>query len=551
MRHNGPVTQREYLMAPDVTLVSVTDPKGRITYCNRAFAQVSGYSSAELLGQAHNMVRHPDMPSEAFRDMWATIESGRPWSGMVKNRRKDGDHYWVVANATPVRNGDRVVGFMSVRTAPSREQVQAAESLYAGMNQEAERGRLRTVLRAGQVVRADPLSRAQAQVAGVARSVGLLGAVSALAMGGVAVAAVAGAPLWACGGGAVLIGWGIQGLSRWQINASLGQVTEQALRLAAGDLCASAGTVRGAQWQDLQGALNQLGVNIRTVVLDCRTEIENLRVGVAEIANGNQDLSARTESQASSLQQAAASMEEITGTVRQSAASAADGARLAEHTASVAQRTHACVEDVSVAMQQIQTSSARIGDIIHVIEGVAFQTNLLALNAAVEAARAGESGRGFAVVAAEVRNLAHRTSDAAKQVRTLIGEAGERVESGSAQTRAAQARMGEALGSVAQVASVLASISHSSQEQQSGISQVNEAVTHLDGITQQNAALVEQLAAAASSVSGQVLAVESSMQLFRLRPGDLTVAEVDAVALRRVHKPDAAPNDPRHSGRVA
>lgn len=317
MRQTGPVTQREYSFSPDVTLVSVTDPKGRITYCNEAFAQVSGYSADELLGQPHNLVRHPDMPAEAFRDMWATIESGRPWTGVVKNRRKDGDHYWVLANATPVRNGDRVVGFMSVRTAPSREQVQAADRLYAEMRQDAAQGSLRTRLSAGQMVRDDLWGRGMRWARGLARSLGALGLLSAVATFGVVAASIAGAPLLACAGLALLLGWVTQVLARRQLSQRLNRVTQQALRLAAGDLCAPPGQMPGAEWQDLQGALNQLGVNIRTVVLDCRTQVENLRIAVTEIANGNQDLSARTESQASSLQQAAASMEQINGTVSQ------------------------------------------------------------------------------------------------------------------------------------------------------------------------------------------------------------------------------------------
>lgn len=153
MRQNLPITQREYPFPPNRTLVSVTDLKGRITYCNPAFIEVSGYSREELLGQPHNLVRHPDMPAEAFRDMWATIESGRPWAGVVKNRRKNGDHYWVVANATPMMDAGRITGYLSVRNQPSREAIQGAEALYATMQAEAAQGRLQHVLKAGRVRR--------------------------------------------------------------------------------------------------------------------------------------------------------------------------------------------------------------------------------------------------------------------------------------------------------------------------------------------------------------------------------------------------------------
>ncbi|MDZ4073762.1 MAG: PAS domain-containing protein, partial [Hylemonella sp.] len=161
MRINLPVTQHEFPFPSEQTLVSVTDLKGRITYCNQAFIDISGYSREELLGQAHNIVRHPDMPEEAFRDMWETIEAGSPWSGLVKNRRKNGDHYWVQANATPMRDGERITGYLSVRSRPARADVEAAEQLYALMREEAQRGRLVHVLRQGQLLRRTVWGRLQ------------------------------------------------------------------------------------------------------------------------------------------------------------------------------------------------------------------------------------------------------------------------------------------------------------------------------------------------------------------------------------------------------
>ncbi|HEU6455934.1 MAG TPA: PAS domain-containing protein, partial [Roseateles sp.] len=153
MRNNQPVTHKGYALSPDQTLISITDLKGRITYCNPSFVDVSGFTEAELLGQPHNIVRHPDMPEEAFRDLWATIEAGLPWSALVKNRRKNGDHYWVRANATPVRNGDRTVGYLSVRTCPSESEVRRFDQLYATMRTEAAAGRQRHVLHHGVVRR--------------------------------------------------------------------------------------------------------------------------------------------------------------------------------------------------------------------------------------------------------------------------------------------------------------------------------------------------------------------------------------------------------------
>jgi aerotaxis receptor len=159
LRNNQPVTQQGYTLSADQTLVSVTDLKGRITYCNASFIEASGFERQEILGQAHNMVRHPDMPEEAFRDMWDTIQAQLPWSGLVKNRRKNGDYYWVQANATPMMDGNTITGFLSVRTAPSRQDVAQAEELYARMRSEAKAGKRSVALHRGAVVRKDPLGR--------------------------------------------------------------------------------------------------------------------------------------------------------------------------------------------------------------------------------------------------------------------------------------------------------------------------------------------------------------------------------------------------------
>jgi aerotaxis receptor len=229
-------------------------------------------------------------------------------------------------------------------------------------------------------------------------------------------------------------------------------------------------------------------------------------------------------------------MEQINGTVKQTAESAQQGVRLVDEASGVAKHSHEAVKGVVQAMNAIADSSKRIGEIVQVIEGVAFQTNILALNAAVEAARAGEQGRGFAVVAAEVRSLAQRTTGAAKEIRQLIAESADRVASGGVQTERAQERMQQVLQSVGQVSALLGEVSHAAQEQQMGLSQVNSAVSDMDGITQQNAAMVEELAATAQSLTGQVVSVKEALNLFRLRPSDRSVAETNAVDLRREAK---------------
>jgi aerotaxis receptor len=534
MRNNQPVSQQAYEISPDQTLVSVTDLKGRITYCNAAFVAVSGYAQAELLGQSHNIVRHPDMPEEAFRDMWATIEAKRPWAGVVKNRRKNGDHYWVHANATPMLDGDQITGYLSVRTASTRAAVAAAEGLYAQMQADSAAGRSVYSLLHGEVWRAGLAGRLQRLLApSVVGKLALLHLLLGLGLLGLL---LLGTPV-AMMALALAVAAVITVAASWTLAVQpLAALVEDANHLAAGDLAHAVKTGERGLIGQLQQALHQMSVNLRTVVSDVRAEIEELYQSVQEIADGNEDMSSRTESQASNLEQTAASMEEINSTVQASAASAARGHELADSTTHITQRSNEAVQSVAQTMQGISDSSGKITEIIHLIEGVAFQTNILALNAAVEAARAGDQGRGFAVVAAEVRALAQRTTAAAKEIKQLISESAQRVDTGGEQTRVALERMESALDAVSQVGTVLQEISTASAEQRLGISQIKEAITQMDGLTQQNAAMVEELAATARALQSQTNEVSNSMRLFRLRPGDLTLAQVDAVGLRRTGK---------------
>jgi len=303
--------------------------------------------------------------------------------------------------------------------------------------------------------------------------------------------------------------------------------------MAAGDLTQSVAHTRSDQLGDLQVALSQLGVNLRSVVRDARTQSAAMVVGTAEIASGNLDLSQRTEAQASNLEQTAASMEEITGTVRQSAESARQASDLSAQARAIAERGSEAVNEVGVNMRAIQESSKRISEITQVIDSIAFQTNILALNAAVEAARAGEQGRGFAVVASEVRTLAQRTSTAAKEVKTLIEDSAGKVEAGHLKSEAARKTMSEAVEGVRRVNVLVDEISNAAREQLTGISQINSAVAQLDTITQQNAALVEEIAASAQSLEGLAQNTTETVAVFRIDNGGTSATATDAVGLRR------------------
>jgi aerotaxis receptor len=527
MRENHPVIDREYPLADGRSLVSTTDLKGRILYCNPSFISVSGFTKEELLGQPHNMIRHPDMPAEAFRDMWETIGSGRPWSALVKNRRKDGTYYWVRANVTPLMGSHGPTGYLSVRTVPTRADVQACDALYATMRAEAAAGVLVHRLHHGEVVTstfADRFARLLRPGLGQ-RMAWANGAVL------IAVGAAAGASWPALLGGSAVGAAALSWFMLRQTQRPLSGLLDFANRMAAGDLTQTVPAEHGGMVGELARALRQLNVNLRALTRDMRDEIVNMHGATTEIARGNSDLSSRTESQAASLQQTAASMDEITGTVRSSADSAQQAVALTTEANGATRAGGEAVERMSLTMHGISEASQKIRDIIGVIESIAFQTNILALNAAVEAARAGDHGRGFAVVAAEVRSLAQRTGGAAKEVRQLIADAADKVDRGAEQTRDALDTMQRAQATVEHVTQMVREISMATKEQLQGISQVNEAVTQMDTITQQNAALVEQTAAAAEALTLQADEVASSMKLFHLE-SDSGKTD-DAVALRR------------------
>lgn len=542
MRTNLPITQREYAFPAGQALVSTTDLQWRILYCNPAFIEVSGYIREELLGQPHNMIRHPDMPGEAFRDMWQTIESGQPWSGLVKNRRKNGDHYWVMANVTPLLDGDRPVGYMSVRTLPDRQQVSEAETLYARMREAASRGgggpRLQAGRLAPQGVLARGLDRLQGDGHWRTQALCLLGVAGGwggaqlMSLWPGQLAATAAAALLAAG-----VSVGVAALIRRQNQEPLKALLRFANRLAAGDLTGQLPTGQPGLSGRLARALNQLSVNLMAIVGDTRAGVEQLRHTSHDLASGNRNLAERTESQASSLEQTSASMAEITETVRHSADTARDVADVARQAADVTARSTEAVKEVTVTVEAIADASRRIREITQVIDGIALQTNLLALNAAVEAARAGEQGRGFGVVAGEVRQLAQRTSVAAREIKDLIEDAGLKVEAGSEQTRRACGTMEEAQAAVQRMSELVAGISAGASEQLNGISQINEAVSHMDQLTQKNAALVDELSSASETVTGQAQAVTEAVAVFRLDAAAPALAHAsDAVSLRREMK---------------
>ncbi len=518
MRTNLPVSQQNFDFPGDELLVSSTNTKGEITHCNPAFVRVSGFSYDELIGQPHNLIRHPDMPAEAFKDMWRTIGRGEPWTGLVKNRRKNGDHYWVRANVTPIMEGGKPRGYMSVRTKPAAAEVATAEALYAQMRDEANAGTSSFTLESG-VVRHRGLRgwvQGLSQMALLPRMALLLGMVVVLALVPDALG-MQGTTALVTRLVLLLLG---AGWTLWRFHALVLQGVQDATRFASDISACNLATSVSVDYPQPLGALmqrlQQTQVNLRAVVGDVRTEVRNFIESADEISRGGLDLSARTESQASSLEETAASMEQLASTVQQTAETAAKVSHESAQSSDIATRGGQAVQEVGAAMQQMKQSSTKIGEIVGVIEGIAFQTNLLALNAAVEAARAGEQGRGFAVVAGEVRALAQRSASSAKEISGLIGETVNQIASGAQQMDHAGATIQGVVGAVGRVSALVQQISSATHEQSQGIAQVNEAVTQLDTVTQQNAALVEESAAAAQGLKESAESLGRSVDVFRL-----------------------------------
>ena len=316
------------------------------------------------------------------------------------------------------------------------------------------------------------------------------------------------------------LGLAVAAVLSWLVTRSITQPIRQAVQVAetvaAGDLSSRIDATGRDEVSQLLAALKRMNQNLTGLVGQVRGGSDSIAIGSAQIATGNADLSQRTEEQASNLQQTAASMEQLTATVKQNADAAREATRLAGSASDVAMRGGDVVGKVVAMMEEITVSSRRIGDIIGVIDAIAFQTNILALNAAVEAARAGEQGRGFAVVASEVRSLAQHSAQAAREIKDLIGDSVQRVEAGSQLVGEAGKTMNEVVAQVRRVSDLIGEIGAASAQQSSGIDQIGEAVAQLDHVTQQNAALVEESAAAAESLKHQAAQLAGVVAVFKL-----------------------------------
>lgn len=521
MRSNLPVTDTEYILRDNQSPISRTDLKGNITFVNADFCEASGFTEEELLGQPHNIVRHPDMPTEAYADLWKYLLGGRSWTGMVKNRRQNGDFYWVLSNTSPMWNNGQIVGFASVRMKAPRAAIGPTTAIYRRFK-DGQAGGLR--IERGHVVRSGLMGWCDKILhPGIRGRLGIWMLMATLVICGVGALGIAGLTdstqrlqvMLAIVGGISLLG-----VTGWQLQRAIMRPLDDAVaiakQIATGYLANridNTGTDETGQLMNALYAMQRsLSSMAETVFISSRT----VSAEAGAISQSNHALAERTEQQASSLQEAASNMEEISITVKQNIDNSRSANQLIKEAGHIVTAGGAAMSKVVGTMDSIANSSRKITDIIGVIDGIAFQTNILALNAAVEAARAGEQGRGFAVVASEVRSLAQRSATAAREIKTLIDDSVHQVENGLTQVTDARKSIDSSIDAVHRVESLMNEISHASEEQGLAIDRVAQLVVQIDEATQQNVPMAESAARSARSLEDQGQGLVRTAGVFRL-----------------------------------
>ncbi|HUX91904.1 MAG TPA: methyl-accepting chemotaxis protein [Gallionellaceae bacterium] len=499
MRINMPVTNIERHLKDGEYIVSKTDTKGRITYINRPFMEISGFTEEELLGKAHNIIRHPDMPPAAYADLWRTLQSGKPWRGMVKNRCKNGDHYWVEANANPIWENGQVVGFMSLRTKASRVQIETAERLYRQLREGSARG---LTVKEGAVARSGLLGWLSGLATlSIKTRITLASLILALLMLGFGMEThlLPGSTLVATGIAVTAYIWW---LSVFQVLRPLDGAVRACQMVAAGTLQLQASSNLASETGRLMHAINTMTGNVASIVADVRNAASMLTSSSNEVSATALSLSQGSSDQASSVEETSASIEQMSASISQNS----DNAKVTDDMAS---KSSIGAAEGGEAVKETVAAMKSIAKKISIIDDIAYQTNLLALNAAIEAARAGEHGKGFAVVAAEVRKLAERSQVAAQEI-------GDVASSSVSLAERAGKLLGEMVPAINKTSELVQEIAAASEEQSSGVAQINAAMSQMNQVTQQNATSSEELAATAGEMNDQAAQLQKLIGFFKI-----------------------------------
>ena len=523
MKKNYPLSGREAHFDADTQIISTTDLKGAISYVNDSFVEISGFSESELLHKNHNIIRHPDMPPAAFADLWSNLQAGKAWMGLVNNRCKNGDHYWVDAYVTPIHEAHGIVGYQSVRTKPDRDQVRRAEALYRKINQGI------------------PLWRKALQwlAPGTAGKL-FLSHLFSLGMGAAIAAALDHGPLgWAVG---VTGAAATAALGTWLIIRPWKHAARSARALFENAIAQQVYTGRTDEVGQLQLTIQALQAQLRTVlgrIGDCAQDLQQ----VADRTQAIVDETHRgVEQQQAEITHVATAMHEMSATVQEIARNAADtagatrdadqealsGIAKVEQVIAAIDALAGDVGDTSEVVRKLAMDSGQIGTVVDVIRSIAEQTNLLALNAAIEAARAGESGRGFAVVAEEVRNLATRTQESTREIKAVVerlrstaGQASEAMERNEARARAtveaansAGASLSAITGSITHISDMSTQIATASEQQSSVADEINRNIVSINGISEATAAASRETHASSVQLGTVVTQMQRMLRQF-------------------------------------